>query len=124
MNRPDPTNDAPSRHILVVDDDSTFRRFLVRAIRTLGHTTSDVEGREEMETALKATPLPDIVFLDWNLAHGTAHEMYASLRRRGVPVVVVTGDPMAIHDEVEDILAKPFQLNTLRSLLESGKGAP
>ncbi len=122
MSTPFAATDTPKQHILIVDDDSTFRHFLVRAIGALGHFTNDVSSPEEMEAALRVPPLPDLVLLDWNLGHTTAQDMYVTLRERGIPVVVMTGDPVAIENLVEPILAKPFSLETLRSLLESERG--
>ena len=122
MSPPNGAKDLPPRCILIVDDDATFRRFLVRAMSALGQKAQDVSSLEEMEAFLNASHIPDLVFLDWNLGHTTAKEMYTTLLDRGIPVIVMTGDPVAIEHQVDRILAKPFDLDTLRSLLAPERG--
>ena len=117
----DPPKTGAKNYILVVDDNSTFRRFLVRAVCSMGYWAVGVNDGQEMESAMENQFPPDIVILDWNLAHGTAQEIHQSLVERRIPVVVMTGDPGTVESNVDRILTKPFTLDLLHSILEPGK---
>ncbi len=104
-------------HILVVDDNPVFGRFLLKSLAALGceadlATNPDDAMNASMEHA------PDLVLLDWNLEGTTASELLERLRSKGWPIAVLTGDPVSAGDLGVPVLEKPLHLDTLRALVE------
>jgi EAL domain-containing protein (putative c-di-GMP-specific phosphodiesterase class I) len=123
-----PTGTVPSglARALVVDDEPSVRRLLVRMLGRLGVTTIEAgDGTAGVE--LCRTHDFDLVITDVTMPHLGGVEMVASLRRSGieVPVIVMTGSPdlaSAIPSVALGVcryLAKPIEPEALATAVSS-----
>ncbi len=113
------------RRILVVEDDAQLRGAVSEFLLGEGF---DVVEADNGATALEAarTETPDVLVLDLNMPQvdGSAglEEWTASPRLGSIPVVLVSASPRlaetARRYEVRASLAKPFDMDVLRSVIE------
>jgi CheY-like chemotaxis protein len=104
------------KHVLVAEDDSATRNFIVAALTDEGYeVTAAADGKSALERCAEAKP--DLVVLDLNMPILDGFEF---LRRRGTdcaaPVIAVSAAfrRSQLHDlEVAAFVAKPFDLNVL-----------
>jgi two-component system, OmpR family, response regulator MprA len=112
--------------ILVVEDDSTLRRLIVRGLHEEGHVADGLPDGRECCRYLAATSY-DAVVLDLNLPHrdGLAVLSEIRARRHRVPVLILTArvdalDVVAGLDAgADDYMRKPFTLEELHARLRS-----
>ena len=102
--------------ILVAEDDVRFARILVQLVALYGGIAAGPAVSEAAALAIvDATPL-DGAILDIRLRDGTAFSLAGELTRRGVPVILVTGDALVaipaacVH---LPLFTKPFNLSDL-----------
>jgi CheY-like chemotaxis protein len=106
--------------VLVVDDDSAVRALVQDALELVGYETVALDNGGAALRYL-ASRRPDLVVTDWHMRGlsgdhvvGAARELHPAL-----PIIVITGDPVAVDDLVNPsdrrlaILAKPFAVATL-----------
>jgi DNA-binding response OmpR family regulator len=110
--------------ILVVDDDSQFRRTLCLALSSHGYEVRvAVDGKAALDSV--AARVPDLVVLDWQLPRMNGIEMCRMLRKSSdVPVIMVSGNRStskgaAMDAGANDYLAKPFSINDLLTRIEA-----
>jgi CheY-like chemotaxis protein len=113
--------------VLIADDDPSIRRMLALSLRREGYRTADAcDGSEALE-AMRAGQA-DLVLLDLMMPKVTGWEVLteraAAPELRKIPVIVITaerGDRVANipNDALCALLAKPFELETLRALVKS-----
>jgi DNA-binding response OmpR family regulator len=109
----------PSAHILLVDDDSLFRRSLALNLEEAGYRATTAATAEDA-LALAAQDRPDLVLLDIGLP---GMDGLAALRhfqsRMMVPVIFVTArrreldEVLGLELGAEDYITKPFSLDVL-----------
>ena len=112
--------------ILVIEDDSTLRRLIVRGLHEEGHVADALADGRECCRYLAATAY-DAVVLDLNLPHRDGLDVLRDLRAQKyrVPVLVLTGrsdalDVVAGLDAgADDYMRKPFALEELHARLRS-----
>lgn len=104
--------------ILVVEDDSRVRQFIVECLEILGYQVVQADHAQAGLDKLEFVR-PDLLITDFLMPGMTGAELIDQARRKipGLPAIVATGyaDMRAI-DEVIDtdmVLRKPFQLNDL-----------
>jgi hypothetical protein len=115
---PLPAAAAPrTRMIAVADDQTALRNLMVKILRVLGCEACGFPDAASLASSLDSCT-PDAVLLDWNLAEGKASAVLAELRRRAIPVVVVTGDPCSVGDVGVPVLGKPFDCRQLSAILD------
>jgi two-component system cell cycle sensor histidine kinase/response regulator CckA len=116
---------GPTRpHVLLVEDDTTVRAVVVRALDRAGYAVTAAEPAEAL--ALLDGPAPvDVLVTDVVMAGigGVALAEHATTRRPGLPVLFVSGHPRAALAErgVPDdahVLEKPFGMSRLCSSVE------
>lgn len=87
-----------TRSILVIDDEESWLRFMRRVLADCGyevHTALTCAAGLELAVQLE----PDCILLDFHLTDGDAVSVCAALNSgentRGLPVIVISGDPAA-----------------------------
>ena len=110
--------------VLVVDDEPEVLEMLCDLLEHLGYDAS-AAGSGELAIAAMATVRPHVVFLDLMMLGISGLEALTYFREhhRRVPVIVISGN---IEHEIArqardrgafDIVAKPFDMATLQSLV-------
>jgi DNA-binding NtrC family response regulator len=103
--------------LLVVDDEPTILRSLVRTLRAADfRVTPASTGEETVDLVLKAPRAFDALLIDWKLPKMSGIDVLKLLQRQHVdlPAVVFTGYGTmelaveAIHAGAIDCVAKPF----------------
>ncbi|MEA2641735.1 MAG: hypothetical protein QOF51_3129 [Chloroflexota bacterium] len=117
---------APSRRVMVVDDDPQLRQSLQWALEDEGfavETASD--GVEAIAQA--ATQAPDLVILDMTLPGGDGFQVAAALQAApgmAPPIVMITADGHAAEKASRigafGYLRKPFDIADLLSMIHQG----
>ncbi len=132
--RPAPNATAPAavaatplqgpRQVLVVDDDETVRRVLVRQISRLGHVVAEAASGEAALSLLSANHY-DLICTDLGMPGMSGWELIARARQLDgeLQTVLVTGWGEQIDQETarvrgaDAVVAKPFDLLRLRQVL-------
>lgn len=119
---------APSRRVLVVDDNADGAELLEFGLRTLGHETR-VAHDGEQALALATEFLPDVALLDIGLpimdGYALARAMRNRLAERTPVLVAVTGygqdsdKRLSREAGFEHHLVKPIDLDTVANLVSS-----
>ena len=60
----------------------------------------------------------DIALVDWNLGMVTADQSIDFLAKRGVRVIIITGDADAVPRQDCTILGKPFGIDDLKASID------
>ena len=117
---------APEGEILLVEDDERSRSALAKLLEHEGYVVRPAPDGEQAIEAVRERR-PALVLLDLMLPGRDGVEVLRTLRRdsatRALKVVILTGDVMNTRNdelqalEVDGILTKPVDLDTLRALL-------
>jgi len=113
--------DTPARRILVIDDEPSVRSMLTRALAVWQFEAVAVPTAEEAIARLRSGEQFACILLDLTMP-GMGGE--AALREiealaPGTPVVLMSGYPRDdLAGQGRHFLAKPFDLETLRTLLD------
>jgi CheY-like chemotaxis protein len=116
--RRDALRAARSLRVLVVDDDDDVRRWLVEAVRSLGHEVLEAADGPAGIAALEGGP--DLAILDYAMPGMTGAELALALRARrpDLPIVLATGHAdFAALPAGHRVLRKPFELGDLEAAL-------
>ncbi|WP_374349849.1 response regulator transcription factor [Chitinimonas sp.] len=120
--------------ILLVEDDASLQRGLLRALEDMGHQAVPASDGEHADTLLSAEPF-DLVVLDLGLPKLDGLEVLRRLRnrRKSTPVLVLSARDRTqdrvhgLNSGADDYLNKPFDLSEfearVRALLRRGQGA-
>ena len=111
--------------VLLVEDDESLRRILVRHLRAKGYQVDEAPTAEDAERLLAGGPCPHLVILDLNLPGETGWDLLRgpALAAAGSPPVVVatatTVNPKRLTEfAVAGYLPKPFPVETLTDVIE------
>ena len=110
--------------VLVVDDEESIRRIVVRSLTRSGYEVVEADNGEHAIAALNAGDNPlmvDAILCDIQMPKINGHEAIAYFRRQypGVPIVVLTGYPEVdravklMKAGVSDYLVKPVSKEDL-----------
>lgn len=107
--------------ILVVDDDTAVRTFVVRALTQVGHVVDQAPDAQAALPMIDATPELSLVVTDVIMPgmDGVALAREAQRRRPGLPVLLMTGyaagkDQAASAETVtRELIIKPFALRDI-----------
>jgi two-component system, NtrC family, response regulator AtoC len=113
--------------VLVVEDDTSTRTYLVRFLASRGYDVDSAKSGEELLARLSGGCIPDVITLDMLLPGMEGKELLERLQKRGmsIPVIVISGAGQ-IRNVVEamkmgasDYLVKPFEEEELILSIES-----
>jgi len=118
----------PNRlHILVVDDEPRITSLLQGELELEGYEVSIANDGTTGLIAIRSTPPPDLLLLDWNLPDFSGLEICRRVRATGMttPILMLTAHD-AIKDKVDaldagadDYLIKPFSIEELLARLRA-----
>jgi len=120
------TNPNPL-HILVVDDEPLITSLLQGELELEGYAVSTSNDGAGGLVAIRSTPPPELIVLDWNLPDFSGLEICRRVRATGlaIPILMLTAHD-AIKDKVEaldagadDYLIKPFSIEELLARLRA-----
>lgn len=122
-----------TKRVCLIDDDEDDRLFFSMGLKEFDPSI-EFSWYTDSETALqrfaeKKVPLPDILFLDWNIPKLSGRQLLHAIRRNnyydGIPIIVFTTSS-AIQDKNEArrlgasyFLSKPASLKELTRHLRS-----
>ena len=111
--------------VLLVEDDESLRRILVRHLRAKGYQVQEAPTAEDAEQLLADGPRPGLVILDLNLPGETGWDLLRgpALAAAGSPPVVLATatavNPKRLAEfAVAGYLPKPFPVETLIDVIE------
>lgn len=118
--------------VLVVEDDATLRKLIVRHLQKLGHVVHEAGDGEAALKWLDANPPPSLICLDLALpamsGFRVCEQIRSSTATREVPVLVITArttvqdHTFALEMGADAFLEKPFKLkdfeNEVKALLK------
>ena len=104
---------------LIIDDSRPIRRIESDILNELGFDTADAANGKQAWQMLQASPVPDVVLVDWNMPEMDGLEFIKAVRRdarfKGLPVLMVTTETetdqmlRALSAGADEYLMKPFQ---------------
>ena len=111
---------APRGHVLVVEDDASTARYLVRALERVGYVASAVGDAVAAEVFL-ADHDCDAVVVDIGLPGPSGFDLVREMKAAhpGLPIALMTANASmdvavrALRSEVDDFLAKPIEPDAL-----------
>ena len=113
------------RQILIVEDDESLRRIVVRHLRSLAYRVAEADSAEAAVEALDGGLRPDVVILDLNLPGDTGWDLLRgpALDAAGRPPVIITSATTVSPKWLSEFncagyLPKPFPLETLVATIE------
>lgn len=125
---------APSRRILVVDDDSPFQALMRELLTDEGYEVAVASSGAAGLEMLRAAP-PALLILDIRLEEATTGlRLIEQMRREDalmrIPVIVCTADLRFLHTFADDLrryavvtLPKPFDLDAMLAAVRHEIGA-
>ena len=120
------------RHVLVVEDDAGFRRFIIRALAESGFRVS---AAENFASAMEILERPDLVHLlisDVGLGAGMPHGItlgnMAQFKQASLKVIYISGSyaPETVNQfgRPVAVLQKPFTAQTLLAAVKASLDGP
>lgn len=101
----------PNPHLLLVEDDSVQRLLLAAYLRQEGFEVGEARGLTEARARLVEAG-PALVLLDLNLPDGDGLELARELRRRDVPLILLSNREedriLGLELGADDYVAKPY----------------
>jgi len=122
-------HEAEDLSVLVVDDSQTARHHISKTLKSLGieNISEATNGKEAME--LIGNNYYDLVVTDYNMPTMDGKELVSYIRQSSdqssIPILMVTSEndvnQLAAVEQsgVSAICDKPFELNTVRSLIQN-----
>jgi two-component system NtrC family sensor kinase len=114
--------------ILVIDDDTSFRHLLCRALQTKEFFALEA-GTCQAAILAATAKVPDLILCDVELPDGTGHDVFDALKENSVtsaiPFIFMTGknDPTELRRSMEqgadDFLPKPFPMESMMVAIQA-----
>jgi len=114
--------------VLIVDDESSVRAPLRRALELDGHIVSEAsDGAEGLDKLLCDEPGYDLLISDIRMPvmDGIALALSVAAQKPGFPIVLMTGyaeqreRAKELEGLVRDVLSKPFSLSEFRAAIRT-----
>ncbi|HEU0218630.1 MAG TPA: response regulator [Stellaceae bacterium] len=114
-------DDRGARHVVVVDDDPAFRRFVARALEGSGFRVTPAGDFAPAIEIIEQDQTIDLLITDVGLGPGSPHGValgnMARLRRRHLKVILMSGsydvERAAQYGDPVAVLQKPFTATRL-----------
>ena len=116
----EPNRTRGEGRILVIDDDTGVRRFIVECLEMLGYRVSQASSGADGLAGLAADP-PDLLIVDFAMPGMNGVEVVQLARERTPHLAIVLATGYADMEAVEKtvglgaVLRKPFRINDLQS---------
>jgi two-component system response regulator AtoC len=115
------------KHLLVIDDDKSFRGYLETLLQSMGYRVTSFASGEEAIAALEGGLTPSLIILDIIMEGLSGLEVLKRVRQinEDVPVVMLTGVDHtqtiveAMRLGASDYLVKPFELEEIEIALKN-----
>jgi CheY-like chemotaxis protein len=116
--KPSPTRAS----ILILEDDEEYRRFLMDGLSNAGYSVVDSGDANEVLTILDGGVPFDLLITDIMMPrlqpHGIAVGNMAAVKRRGIKIIYITGNPAKVPSNLIDtsvtpLLGKPIRMEVL-----------
>ena len=115
-----------ARHILVVEDDESYRRLIARMLENAGFRVTGAADFAAAMAVLDGAEEIDLLLSDIGMPPGTPHGFsigsVAQRRRQALKLVYMTGDydptEFALFSEDATVLRKPFSAAELVKAIE------
>lgn len=120
-----------NKKILIVEDSSTMRRIVTKALIELGVNENGIIAAVDGVDGLKKMDASngfDLILTDWNMPNMDGLELVNNLRKMpksdSTPIVMITTEDckddvlLALKSGVNNYIVKPFNLETLTRKLE------
>jgi CheY-like chemotaxis protein len=108
--------------VLVVDDEEMVRSTVTRLLTLNGHQVERASSGAEA-LSMFAEHDYDVVFTDFGMPEMTGAELSKKLKeaQADLPVILLTGytETEAAHEDVDDILSKPFKRDDLETAIQN-----
>jgi len=117
-------------HVLVVDDASTERAFLVELLNTRGYVVNTAEDSGTTMQFLQDTAsdaLPDMILMDDDMAGQNGFQLTRAIKRearyREIPIIMVTSKevdrPFVMRSGASDYVLKPVDADDLTTKMRA-----
>ena len=123
----EPDDDLQGLEILLVEDSRSVADALKQHLELLGAQVTGPAATIAEATKLILERLPDVAFVDFHLRGGDSSGLIAQLRKKGVPVIVLSGSfefPAPASLEGVTMVEKPISeaqiLQYLKPMLKAG----
>jgi len=115
------------KRLLIVEDDSTLKTALFRALTKIGYSITTATTKSEALTWITSQAEWDVILLDLHLPDGNGMSLLTEIKKRGlnIPVVMLTGQATietaieATQKGVFNLLAKPSSLDEIANNLSA-----
>jgi two-component system, response regulator PdtaR len=107
--------------ILIVEDEYEIRVVIARCLEEKGYRLVLANERSVGADVLRATR-PVLLIADVRLRGGNGEDLAKLAHAMGIPVLLISGEPQAIHqlrDGPDAFLQKPFRLADLERAVEA-----
>jgi CheY-like chemotaxis protein len=119
-------NGSGTRRVLIVEDDVMIRMLIEDMLGDLGFAVAAEASKVHEALAAVDSTAFDVAILDVNLSGETTGPVAEALAARGTPFVFATGyGEHGLPDQFRDrpLLKKPFQIESLKRMLETALAA-
>lgn len=125
-------DDGRKPMVLIIDDDPDICGLLQMYLKLEEFDTSTATNRDEIVTALRRTPLPDLVLLDVWMADANGFDVLTKMRQhpalKNLPVIMLTAEATraavlkGLLGGADGYITKPFQIHPLVKAIKTVLG--
>jgi CheY-like chemotaxis protein len=105
--------------ILLVDDDIAVRLVFLEILFDAGYEVDTAHSFEAGNAILETGHAFDLLITDGRFSDGTGAALADRADARGIPVLIVTGNPLELGRAKYPVLAKPMRTTALLSAVKA-----